>query len=116
MNFSQLSLWNRPAGAELRLLQHEVENPNVSRVRALEIVAFPAIIGKGSAADIRINCPHVSDVHCRIDVRDGRFVIHDLESSDGTYVNECPIIVQFLDKGDVIEIGQSRFRVLDVRT
>jgi pSer/pThr/pTyr-binding forkhead associated (FHA) protein len=116
MNFSKLSLWNRPAGAELRLLQHEVENPTVSRVRSLEIVAFPAIIGSGSAADIRITSPYVSAIHCRIDVRKGRFVIHDLESSDGTYVNECPIIVQFLDKGDVIEIGQSRFTVLDART
>ncbi len=64
-----------------------------------------ASIGRSSANDIRIAEQHVSRQHCVVRYRDGVFMIHDLKSSNGTFVNDELIAEPYpLFAGDIIRL------------
>ena len=72
------------------------------------------VIGRGESCRIRIPLPDVSERHAILTVRDGRAIVEDLHSSNGTYVNDEPIDRAFvLDGGKVVRIGESLLRVSD---
>ncbi|MFO0693247.1 MAG: adenylate/guanylate cyclase domain-containing protein [Polyangiales bacterium] len=50
----------------------------------------------------------VSKEHCHIDLRDGRYVLHDLGSLNGTYVNGERVAERVLNHGDEIMMGSTR--------
>jgi MoxR-like ATPase len=54
--------------------------------------------------------PGISAHHARVRHVDGRWVIQDLKSTNGTEVNGQPVDSRVLTGGDVIEIGDSRLR------
>jgi hypothetical protein len=73
-------------------------------------VAAGAVLGRGSAADIRLEDPFASARHARL-VRQGDvLVIEDLGSTNGTYLNgdllDGP---QPLHTGDRVRIGDNEF-------
>ena len=72
------------------------------------------VIGRGEGCRIRIDSPDVSERHAILTVRDGRAIIEDLHSSNGTLVNGEPIDRAFvLDSGKVVQVGSSLLRVSD---
>ena len=70
------------------------------------------MIGRNPTCPIHLGFPDVSERHAILTIRDGRAVIEDLHSANGTYVNGEPIddAVQ-LDGGMVVQIGESMMRV-----
>ncbi|GAA1995537.1 FtsK/SpoIIIE domain-containing protein [Catenulispora subtropica] len=74
-------------------------------------------LGRGDQADIRVECPDISRLHCEIDVtRDGRVTVRDLGSRNGTDLNgrrlKGPAVV---GPDDVVcAAGRVPFRVLPV--
>ncbi|NUQ61145.1 MAG: FHA domain-containing protein [Pirellulales bacterium] len=72
---------------------------------------LPAVIGRGSEADIRLEDRWLSRIHCRIDCQDGILVVRDLESKHGTLVNGQYVQEASLTPGDRLAIGLNRFRV-----
>ena len=67
------------------------------------------VIGRETAANVCIADASVSRRHTRIEMRDGAFVITDLESLNGTFVNDLPIKSRMLEHGDRLRIGESQF-------
>lgn len=66
-----------------------------------------ATIGRSSTNDIWIPDRHVSRQHAVITYRDGIFMINDLDSANGTFVNDEQISDPFpLFSGDVIRLFQ----------
>lgn len=51
----------------------------------------------------------VSASHCRIDLANGRFILTDLQSAAGTFLNGIPIERRELASGDEIGVGHSVF-------
>ncbi len=72
-------------------------------------------IGRGSHADIIISDKTVSRKHCLIEVNETDVVVIDLESSNGTYVNNVKINKAHLNPGDKIRIGSTllKFELTD---
>lgn len=67
-------------------------------------------IGRDSSNSIHVNDPSLSRRHCAI-VRDGvGYVIRDLGSHNGTFVNGNPITEHVLENGDTIKVGASVFQ------
>lgn len=69
-------------------------------------------IGRAANNDIHIDHPAVSRHHARITRRGDSYVIEDLGSSNGTFVNGEPIaagVQHSLNRGDSIRIGPRRF-------
>jgi Nif-specific regulatory protein len=72
------------------------------------------VIGRETAANVCIADASVSRRHTRIEMQDGAFVITDLESLNGTFVNDLPIKSRILEHGDRLRIGESQFVFLTV--
>ena len=68
-------------------------------------------IGRLVSNDICLEDPFVSRYHCVIRNEDGQYVIEDLNSTNGTFVNGERIKAYELAEGDLIRIGTSRFEV-----
>ena len=78
----------------------------------LSITDSPAIIGRESAATLCLPEGSVSRRHSQIE-RDGDdFIVTDLDSLNGTFVNDVPIKRRTLEHGDRIRIGDSHFLFL----
>jgi pSer/pThr/pTyr-binding forkhead associated (FHA) protein len=70
-------------------------------------------IGRDSSCDITLSDTYVSQQHARITNRNGSWVIEDLGSTNGTYLNQRKVTVPTeLAPGDSIRIGKT---VLEVR-
>jgi FHA domain len=73
-------------------------------------LAHGAVLGRGQAADIRLEDPFASSRHARIERQGDLLVIEDLGSTNGTYLNgdllDGP---QPLHPGDRIRIGDNEF-------
>ena len=67
----------------------------------------PMSIGRAKANAVVVNDVSVSSEHCRIRPEDGQFVLHDLKSTNGTFVNERRITRHVLAEGDVVKIGET---------
>lgn len=70
------------------------------------------IIGRSPSCRVRLDFPDVSERHAILTVREGRAILEDLHSANGTYVNgemvDAPVV---LDGGMVVQIGESMLRV-----
>lgn len=77
------------------------------RTREVELKKFPATLGRAKDCDFLIPLDELSTSrqHARIEFTGGRFEITDLQSRNGTFVNEKLISRQTLRSGDVIKLG-----------
>jgi transcriptional regulator with GAF, ATPase, and Fis domain len=66
-------------------------------------------LGSDAGNVIRLEDPWVSEQHCRIANENGRYVLSDLNSNAGTFVNGIPINQRELKSGDEVAIGNSLF-------
>jgi hypothetical protein len=72
----------------------------------------PQVIGRSEEADIVIDDGYASEFHLRIGVQDGKVVVHDLGSTNGTYVNGRRVTVPTgVGRGDSVQIGKTIFEV-----
>jgi uncharacterized protein involved in exopolysaccharide biosynthesis len=65
------------------------------------------VIGRSAQVDISIPDMSVSDRHAMVVARDGRHLVYDLGSSNGTYVNDVRILQAELNEGDYIRCGDT---------
>jgi pSer/pThr/pTyr-binding forkhead associated (FHA) protein len=71
------------------------------------------VLGRSDEADVTLEDPYASEFHLRLVARDGSIMLHDLGSTNGTYVNGRRVTDPVaLSKGDAVQIGKT---VLEVR-
>jgi len=69
-------------------------------------------IGRDERLDIWINHKSISHEHAEVQVRDGKVTVFDLESANGVRVNGVRAARAVLESGDILELGEVRFRFL----
>jgi hypothetical protein len=68
------------------------------------------VLGRGDRAEIRLDDPFASSRHARVYEQGNIVVIEDLESTNGTYLNEELLqTARPLHPGDRVRIGDSEF-------
>jgi transcriptional regulator with PAS, ATPase and Fis domain len=67
----------------------------------------PVSIGRDQSSSRLIPDLALSRRHCEVTSKDGRLILHDLESLNGTIVNGVPVRTHALADGDQIRIGDS---------
>ena len=68
-------------------------------------------IGRSQEADLRIEDRYASGLHARIFSREGRAYVEDMNSTNGTLLNDAALHgeAELID-GDVVRIGDTEFR------
>src|SRR5690349_14911585 len=72
----------------------------------------PMIVGRAPSSDIPIIDPTISRRHAELHSTDKGFVIRDLGSSNGTFVNGSRIETGRATPGDLISFGKVGFRLV----
>ncbi len=68
-------------------------------------------IGRSADADVRIDDRYASGLHARMYPRAGRYYLEDMNSTNGTLMNETPVTGEVeLVPGDRIRIGDTELR------
>jgi diguanylate cyclase (GGDEF)-like protein len=70
------------------------------------------LIGRSSKVDIQIDEDSISRNHAVIENYGDEIVVRDLNSTNGTYVNDYPIQQHRLMDGDQVKIGRTIFKFL----
>lgn len=69
----------------------------------------PVVVGRSQSSDIVINEPFVSSTHARFTLQGPALVLEDLNSTNGTLVNNRRITRCPLRNGDLLTFGLSTF-------
>ncbi len=72
----------------------------------------PVVIGRETAATLCVADASISRRHSQIDRENDQFVILDLDSLNGTFINDVPVKRRVLQHGDRVRIGDSQFLFL----
>ena len=65
-------------------------------------------IGRGTACEIRPDDTYLSQVHARISSRNGAWVVEDMGSTNGTYLNGRKVTVPTqVAAGDRVQVGKT---------
>jgi signal transduction histidine kinase len=94
----------------LRVLQGPDEG------KSFDVRELPALIGRDTATTVHLNDDMASRRHAELLLRDGRLVLRDLLSTNGTFLNDALATEAELNTGDRIRIGKSVLEVVETRT
>ncbi|MGB7848968.1 MAG: FHA domain-containing protein [Candidatus Acidiferrum sp.] len=71
----------------------------------------PVTIGRSPDNDIPVDNPAVSNHHARVYYEGGKLVVEDLDSLNGTFVNDLRVERAMLHDGDSIWVGKHHIKV-----
>ena len=74
----------------------------IIELRVFHLLPYITTIGRDRMNDCVIDHPMVSRKHAKIIHENGIYVIYDLDSTGGTYVNDVRIEKEALKSGDII--------------
>ncbi len=80
------------------------------------LLAFPVIVGRDKTNSLSVSDHEVSRQHFRIKKRGRLFILEDLDSRNGTYLNGDKIINSVIQNGDKILIGHTEFTFITSET
>jgi pSer/pThr/pTyr-binding forkhead associated (FHA) protein len=82
-------------------------------VKTAEIkLRLPSTIGRGRGATIMLPHPLVSRQHCELFETEGRLMVRDLGSLNGTFINNERISEAALPPGELLTVGAVTFRAV----
>ena len=79
----------------------------------LELNESPIVIGRSPDARLTIEDASVSSFHAELQLEGGNWLLTDLESSNGTTVNETRVQTHLLSHGDRVSIGNIGFAFMN---
>jgi pSer/pThr/pTyr-binding forkhead associated (FHA) protein len=80
-------------------------------VKEVPVGSRPIGIGRSPDNDLPVDNLAVSNYHARVYFEGGRLVVEDLDSLNGTFVNDLRVERATLHDGDSIHIGKHRIKV-----
>jgi chromosome segregation ATPase len=83
------------------------------RDASVDIAPDGAFLGRGADCAVRTDDAMVSRKNCKISFAGGRWVVEDLGSSNGTFVNEVRVQKQALNHADVVRCGTLQVRFVE---
>lgn len=85
----------------------------VADKKEVALKSFPLVIGRGREASLTLGHSLVSRNHCKIFAENGVLQVEDLNSLNGTYVNNQKIDgIQELGPGQLLTLGNVTFRAV----
>ena len=79
--------------------------------KLLPLPSTVTTIGRRRDCDMRIPLPSVSRRHCELYMENGRLMVRDLGSRNGTFLNGGRVDETAINAGDALQIGELSFVV-----
>ncbi len=79
----------------------------------IPLVDVPIVVGRSDGADLRLPDRGLSAMHCRLEPVSSGWKVVDLDSRNGTFVNDALIKQRLLEDQDVIRVGRIHVRFED---
>lgn len=67
------------------------------------------LIGRDNMCNLNLPDESLNERHARIEFKGFGYLLRDLRSNLGTFVNEVPVTEAYLHEGDIIKLGQQSF-------
>lgn len=99
-------------GSYLKLINRKETIPY--RIKDEYAIKDEITIGRSNKSTITLRDPYVSKEHLRIVKDEGKYFLEDLNSANGTYLNNGKVLdVTMLKNGDRVKLGQIEFLFVD---
>jgi len=83
-----------------------------SDLKATEIsLPLPILIGRGQSATLILPYPLGSRRHCELYEQDGKLIVHDLGSLNGTFVGSRQVTNAEVPPGELLTVATLSFRI-----
>ena len=69
------------------------------------------LVGRRESCDIVLRFANVSAHHCQLECHDGYWYVRDMNSKNGTRVNNVRVNEKRLDPGDELRVAKHKYRV-----
>lgn len=79
--------------------------------QVVELTRCVTLIGSRTGCKLQLKSPEISAVHCAIINTGQEVFLRDLASSNGTYLNDLPAVLEQLDDGDTVRVASWELRV-----
>jgi serine/threonine protein kinase len=106
-----VTLARGPAGSTMRTRQWSLVLVSTETGKRLRLVRGSTVIGRTAQCDITLRASDVSKRHCQIDVAEDTVTVEDLESANGTFVNNKRVQRATLQQGDRLRVADHEFTV-----
>lgn len=80
--------------------------------REIELAEGLHRLGRHPSNDLHLPEPSVSNFHCELKVAEIGVAVRDLQSTNGTFINQAPVTQGMLQGGDLLTVGQIEMEVL----
>ncbi len=90
---------------------HLVQQSSTGAVNAIRLREGDNFIGRLLKSDVCNLDKSVSRQHARIEVSSGKVTIHDLNSTNGTFINNQQVQTAFLIPSQEVRFGEMRYRL-----
>jgi diguanylate cyclase (GGDEF)-like protein len=80
--------------------------------RRIPLASTDLLLGRAETADVVLDLENVSRSHALVTHQSGGFVLRDLDSTNGTYVNDVRVAEHALRDGDRVQIGRAILKFL----
>lgn len=67
------------------------------------------VMGRAESCDVVLRFPNVSSRHCLLALKNGYWVVTDLDSRNGTKVNNAKVIRKRIDPGDLLAVAKHEY-------
>ena len=88
--------------ASLRFLGGALQDQDI------ELTADPMTVGRSSSCQIQVTDAGVSSKHAKVWCENNVFIVKDLGSTNGTFVNDKDVDEEQLSDGDVVRFGHTK--------
>lgn len=92
---------------KVRITLTGINNPDVKIMEFTDKIT----VGRRASNDIMLSDGAISGKHCEISFESEAVYVTDLESTNGTYINDEPVVRAEINSGDMLIIGKSRYRI-----
>ena len=86
----------------------EIRRPGAAAAELFTSHRNVVTIGRHSSNDIRLDDESASRFHAEIERRGEAFFVRDLDSKNGLYINDAPVLEYPLSENDIVAIGETR--------
>ena len=85
-----------------------MKSRGVGAIQGMELGSEEITIGRSPEATIQLPLKNISRIHARVYRMDEEYLVEDLDSTNGTYLNNVRIVRSVLRDNDQIEIGEAQ--------